>query len=40
LSDPNLEIRTWAKIQFRKAFAEYFSAEDGKIDDLKNEEKK
>jgi transcriptional regulator with XRE-family HTH domain len=40
MSDPNLEIRTWAKIQFRKAFARYFSVEDGKIDDLKNEEKK
>ena len=40
MSDPDPEIRTWAKIQFRKAFAEYFSVEDGKIDDLKNEERK
>lgn len=40
MSDSNPEIRTWAKIQFRKAFAEYFSVEDGKIDDLKNENKK
>lgn len=40
MSDPDPEIQTWAKIQFRKTFAEYFSVEDGKIDDLKNEEKK
>lgn len=37
-SDPNL--RGWAIVQFRKSFAEYFPVEDGKIDDLKNEEKK
>lgn len=36
--DPNL--RGWAIVQFRKSFAEYFSVEDGKIDDLKSEEKK
>ena len=40
MSDPDPEIRTWAKIQFRKAFAEYFSVEDGKIDELKDEYKK
>lgn len=36
MSDPNQEIRVWAKIQFRKAFAEYFPAEDVKDGSLKN----
>ncbi len=37
-SDTNL--RGWAIVQFRKAFVEYFPVEDGKFDDLKNEDKK
>ncbi|WP_110953777.1 helix-turn-helix domain-containing protein [Anaerosinus massiliensis] len=30
MSDPNSEVRTWGKVQFRKAFAEYFPVKDEK----------